>query len=146
MLDFHQTLNIDPELRYIATNQLYNKCKPTHLFSRASDLPLATSLVPAELTFDHAEVFSGTSNEDSSVAPEVKKRKFSCGYEVDSAILKCLKGLEDKEPRMLDEEELFGMHIAAVLRRLTNRQKAIARLRIQKVLTDVEFPSLSNHV
>lgn len=80
---------------------------------------------------------------DSPVAPrqsEVKKRKISC---VDHAILRCLKHFDEKQPRVLDEEELFGMHIAAVLRRLTNRQKAMARLKIQQVLTDVEFPETS---
>lgn len=109
-------------------------------FFRSDDVPLANSLA-SQFSFDHAEVLSGASNQlDSSVMlrqPEAKKRKVNT---VDHAILKCLKHLDDKQPRALDEEELFGMHIAAVLRRLTNRQKAMARLRIQQVLTDVEFP------
>jgi hypothetical protein len=89
-------------------------------------------------------MFAGSSSDlDSPVAPRpsgVKKRKISS---VDHAIFKCLKHLDDKQPRLLDEEELFGMHIAAVLRRLSNRQKAMARLKIQEVLTDVEFPGTS---
>ena len=39
-----------------------------------------------------------------------------------------------------DAEELFGRHIAANLRRLTNRQKAEAKVRIQQVMIEVEFP------
>ena len=87
-------------------------------------------------------MFSGASSELDSTIPSrqstTKKRKTSS---MDQAIIKCLKHLDEKQPtRVLDEEELFGMHIAAVLRRLTNRQKAMARLKIEQVLTDVEFP------
>lgn len=39
-----------------------------------------------------------------------------------------------------DADELFGRHIAANLRRLTNRQKAEAKVRIQQVMIEVEFP------
>lgn len=59
---------------------------------------------------------------------------------MDDAILKCLKVLDERKQRSLDEEELFGSHIAAILRRFNKKQKAIARLRIQEVLVDVEFP------
>lgn len=93
---------------------------------------------------DHVDVFSGMDSDldmNPRQAEAFKKRKVSG---VDHAILKCLKHLDDKQPRVLDEEELFGMHIAAILRRLTNRQKAMARLRIQQVLTDVEFPETSH--
>ncbi len=40
-----------------------------------------------------------------------------------------------------DAEELFGRHIAANLRRLTNRQKAEAKVCIQQVMIDIEFPA-----
>lgn len=97
-------------------------------------MPLANPLASNE--------FSGASSQlDSTVAARqsvTKKRKTSS---MDQAIMKCLKHLDEKQPpRTLDEEELFGMHIAAVLRRLTNRQKSMARLKIEQVLTDVEFP------
>ena len=38
------------------------------------------------------------------------------------------------------KQELFGKQVAAVLCRLTPRQKAIAKLHIQQILTDIEFP------
>ena len=62
---------------------------------------------------------------------------------MDEAILKTLQKMEERRARrqdQVDEEQLFGQHVAAVLRRLTGRQKATARLRIEQVLIDVEFP------
>ena len=38
-----------------------------------------------------------------------------------------------------DEEGHFGHQVAATLRRYTPRQRAIAKLTIQQVLTDIEF-------
>ena len=40
----------------------------------------------------------------------------------------------------MDEEELFGRHITAVLRRFPARQKATAKLKIEQILVDIEFP------
>ena len=74
--------------------------------------------------------------------PSAKKKKMSLGEEVDVALLRSLKDLEERRARRheQDEEELFGKHIAAVLRRFSPRQRAQARLRIEQVLIDVEFP------
>ena len=58
------------------------------------------------------------------------------------AIVNSLKGLNQKQ--VSDEEELFGKHVAAVLRRLPNREKAMAKLQIQQVLTNIEFPPPPN--
>ena len=44
-----------------------------------------------------------------------------------------------------NEEELYGRHIATILRRLTYCQKAIAKFRILGVLTNVEFPTEEQH-
>ena len=65
-------------------------------------------------------------------------------------IISSLKSISEKrEQRRDDEDELFGRQVAATLRRLTSRQKAQAKLRIQQTLVDVEFPdeqlSASNH-
>ena len=60
---------------------------------------------------------------------------------MDEAILKSLKDLEERRTRReVDENESFGRHIGAVLRRFSPRQQAEARLRIEQVLIDVEFP------
>ena len=40
----------------------------------------------------------------------------------------------------LDEETHFGLQVAATIRRFNPRQKALAKLRIEQVLVDVEFP------
>lgn len=132
---------LNPDLRYkseVVNGGCY-KCICCVL--RSGDLPLASL---ASTDFSTGVLLSEL---DSPVLAttrqsEVKRRKISS---VDHAILKCLKHFDEKQPqqRVLDEEELFGMHIAAVLRRLTNRQKAMARLKIQQVLTDVEFPETS---
>ena len=41
---------------------------------------------------------------------------------------------------MIDEQEIFGKHVSAILRRFTPRQQAQARLRTEHVLVDIEFP------
>ena len=40
---------------------------------------------------------------------------------------------------MIDEQEIFGKHVSAILRRFTPSQQAQARLRIEQVLVDIEF-------
>ena len=59
-------------------------------------------------------------------------------------IVQSLKSIEDRRAQRQvvsdDEDVLFGRQIAATLHRLTSRQKAVAKLRIQQVLIDVEFP------
>lgn len=64
---------------------------------------------------------------------------------VSQAILKSLKTLEEtvqEQQRVIeDEDELFGKQVAMVMRRLTCKQKAMAKLKIQQVFLDVEFPS-----
>ena len=63
-------------------------------------------------------------------------------------ILKSLKALEEtvqeQQKVIEDEDELFGKQVAMVMRRLSSKQKATAKLRIQQVFLDVEFPPDSN--
>ena len=56
---------------------------------------------------------------------------------VDVAILEMLKDKKSAKPE--DEEGLFGMQLAAKMRKLSEHQKAVVKLRIQEVLLDVEF-------
>ena len=62
--------------------------------------------------------------------------------EVEDAFLQHLcEKAEDRKKRQEDtDDDHFGWHVAAVLKRLPNRAKAIARLKIEQVLMDVEFP------
>ena len=74
--------------------------------------------------------------------PPGKKRIVIKLDDVDEAILKSLKDLEEKRAQPQDtEEDLFGKQVAVVLKRLHPRQKAMAKLHIQQLLTDIEFPS-----
>ena len=79
--------------------------------------------------------------------PPAKRRKSSKGDDVDLAILNTLKDIGEisKKQENTDDDELFGCHVAAVLRRLNNWQKATARLRIEQTLLDVEFPQEDIH-
>ena len=49
-------------------------------------------------------------------------------------------GKDGAERTQIDEEGHFGLQIAATLRRLTNRQKALAKLQIHHVLINIEVP------
>ena len=61
--------------------------------------------------------------------------------DVDEAILKSLKDLEEKRAQPHNtEEDLFSKQVAVVLKRLHPRQKAMAKFQIQQLLTDIEFP------
>ena len=62
-----------------------------------------------------------------------KKQKRN-NHKEDSSIL--TRTLVDQE----DEEELYGRQLAATLRRLSGRQKAYAKMQIQKVLLEIEYP------
>ena len=92
-----------------------------------------------------------TSISDQSSAPSTstphqpaKKRKINKGDEIDEAILRSLKDIKERyseqQQEIETEEALFGRQVAAVLHRLAPRQKAVAKLRIQQILTDAEFP------
>ena len=60
------------------------------------------------------------------------------------AIIENLKQLQEKHSHHdeeSDEDGLFARQIAATLRRFTYQQKAVAKVRIQQVLMDIEFGS-----
>ena len=91
---------------------------------------------PPHIT-NSAELSSTVSVE--SVAPPPSKRKKSrVGDDVEELLVRNLKQLEER--RGDDEEELFGRTVAATLRRLSQRQRAVAKMRIQTMLLDIEFP------
>ena len=73
---------------------------------------------------------------DVEQQPRPKKKRVH--DELESLLMMKLSNMQD--PIIDDEDELFGRQIAAVLRRFTKRQKAVAKLRIHNVLLDVEFP------
>ena len=75
--------------------------------------------------------------------PVIKKRKLNSSKDVNEAIVSSLNGLMEfrKQKQQKDEESLYADHIAAVLHRFNPRQKALARVQIDQVLFNIEFPS-----
>ena len=111
---------------------------PEDISSRATSEE-STLPSPSSSIANHP-ITPSASNPDHQPA---KKRKVSKGDEVDEAILRSLKDIQERNAQQWQQaetEELFGKQVAAVLRRLTPRQKAIAKLHIQQILTDIEFP------
>lgn len=75
-------------------------------------------------------------SDDHEVGTPKKKKKISKDDEIGECIIQSLKSIEENR-RVLaqkqeeDEDQLFGHQIAITLHRLTSRQKAMAKLRIQ---------------
>lgn len=65
-----------------------------------------------------------------------RKRTQSSCDEVDVALLTRLQKLQEQQ----DGEAAFGEHVAACLRQLSPRLRAIARIEIDKVLMHLQFP------
>ena len=65
-----------------------------------------------------------------------RKRENSCGDELDTALLKRLEGLQQQQ----DGEAAFGEHVASCLRQMNPRQRALARIEIDKVILNIQFP------
>ena len=82
---------------------------------------------------------SSSKLKESLQASKMKRKRDD--QEVDDLLIKNLKALE--EPTKLeDEEELFGWQMAIILRRFTARQRAHAKLKIQSLLVEIEFPDV----
>ena len=70
-------------------------------------------------------------------APPSKRKKARTEDDIEEVLVRNLKHLEERAD---DEEELFGKTVAATLRRFSLRQRAVAKMRIQTMLLDIEFP------
>ena len=62
------------------------------------------------------------------------KRRTACN-DVDIEILRQLKETREED----DEDHLFGLSIAATLKKLEPQKKSLAKLRLQQVLYEVEY-------
>ena len=67
----------------------------------------------------------------SSTPTTSKKRKFS--NDLDLVIMKSLKRFEER-PMKEDQEDCFGKHVAAILKCLSNRDKALAKLNFHNLM------------
>ena len=54
--------------------------------------------------------------------------------------MKSMKDIQERRSKDADAEAHFGSHVAATLRRLQPRQRAIAKLQIDQILLNAEFP------
>lgn len=73
--------------------------------------------------------------------PSAKKRKAK-QEDIDELLVKSLYSLQDSKKaktEQMDEEEHYGQQIAHSLRRLNPRQKALAKIKIQELLFNIEF-------
>ena len=61
---------------------------------------------------------------------------------MDDLLIKNLKALEEPT-KVEDEEDLFGRQMAITLRRFPARERAKAKLKIQSLLVEIEFPDLT---
>lgn len=92
-----------------------------------------------------------TSDDDASAVPHTPsnsqpprpKRAKHTHNSVESEMIKCIQEIKERRAtpgRQDTEEDYFGKHVAEVLKRLPNRAKAIARLEIEKILLEAEYP------
>ena len=58
--------------------------------------------------------------------------------EVDMEIIRQLKGLE-KQGQELDEEDHYGQSVAGTLRKMSPEQRALAKMRIQQILYEIQY-------
>ncbi|KAL5482216.1 hypothetical protein EMCRGX_G022513 [Ephydatia muelleri] len=85
--------------------------------------------------------YSSASHSRSSGTSASNKRRAKAD-QIDELLVKSLTTLQDNKmskTEECDEDGNFGQQIAATLRRVTPRQKAIAKLRMQQILVDTEF-------
>ena len=80
--------------------------------------------------------------QDDFIPPAPKKRKQAARNDIDDVLIRHLQEKSDarKQRQQETEDDHFGRHVAGVLKRLPNRMKAVARLQIEQVLMEVEFP------
>ena len=75
-----------------------------------------------------------------------KRSRINKEKDCDAALLECLSGIESRRQERAKEKEMdpdthFAMDIAARLKKLPPRDKAIAKIKLLEVLTAIEFPT-----
>ena len=126
---------------------LCNYLPPYALSLLISDLSLTTmsSFSPCPSSSVSCEKSSRSTSVDaittSPQEPPSKKRKTKNSDEVETMTVRTLKRRR-AERQVEDEEELFGHQIAATLRCLNSRQKAMTKLIFQQVLMILSFQKI----
>ena len=129
---------------------IYNADRPMFFYVHCSNGDATLASQPQSPSHETSSTPGDITSPDVSLPatpqPPPKKRKKNMPSDVDDAIVKYLQERQtqnsqqqQQQQQQQDEEEHFGKNIAAVMRRFTNRQKAVAKLQIQQVLLNVEF-------
>ena len=83
-------------------------------------------------------------NKGNSATPSSSQSSKKQKSGVDELIVASLNNIQERREKQvkkeIDEESHFCQQVAATLRRFTTRQKAFAKLQIEQVLVNVEFP------
>ena len=109
--------------------------KPSVLHSIESSSQDSLPVTPSTQTQEPAEQLE--------LGPSRKKKKTSTDP-IEEALLQHLhEEAEERRRRVVVEDtdgDHFGRHVSSVLKRLPGHARAMARLRIEQVLLDAEFP------
>ena len=75
--------------------------------------------------------------------PTKRKNSSQKRDEVEELMITELKEIQKRRTakELTDDEGYFGQHVAATLRKFNDRQKAIAKIQIEQLLVNIEFPS-----
>lgn len=75
--------------------------------------------------------------------PTKRKNSSQKRDEVEELMITELKEIQERRTakELTDDEGYFGQHVAATLRKFNDRQKAIAKIQIEQLLVNIEFPS-----
>lgn len=97
------------------------------------------------LTAEESKESTPSASSDTREYHYERKRgvKRKCVTPADEVDLQILQNLKEMQQNVSEEEELFGKSVAASIRNMPPEQRAMAKIRIQQVLYDIQFQSPS---
>ncbi|XP_064398343.1 transcription factor Adf-1-like isoform X4 [Halichondria panicea] len=117
-----------------------NRTNETLILLQVAEPPMLAPSLLSSITDPPSPSHSHSSDDSSSSSPPTKRKRRPEANKTSEILLKILSEVSNKE-KELDEEALFALQVAANLRRLSSRQKATAKIKIQQVLLEIEFPT-----
>ena len=101
-----------------------------------------TSLPVSPVPTSAGSSSSPVASTSSSQQPPAKRRKVNKADDVDTFLMKTMKDIQEwrNNAEVADSEAHFGNHVAAMLRSLQPRQRAVATLQIDQIILNAEFP------